>query len=225
MADPVLVDHFRAQVVLQGKTALPEDRWVNNYCFRNDAVPGFTGDPIQVRIRKALSDFYSVAPTGQTAALRSFLTNLRLEAVTVNVYDLGIPPPRSPLVESMLVPLGASSTPVPEEAAVCCSYYAIQNRPRRRGRVYIGPLDVTALERTTTRVRTSDALRAVLSGCATRLMTGNGQSITWVILSGVDAAARVITGGWVDDAPDTQRRRGTAAAARTVWGAASTSAG
>lgn len=224
MADPVIADHYRAQAVFQGKTLLPEDRWVNTFVFRNDAVPGFTGDPIQVRIRKALSDFYTVAPTGQTAPLRSFLTNLRSEPVTVNVYDLGTPPPRSPLVESFPCGLGAGTTPVPEEAAICLSYYAVQNAPRRRGRLFIGPLDVSALERATARVTTAATLRAVLAGCGTRLMSGNGQSITWVLLSQMDAVTRVITGGWVDDAIDTQRARGTKASARTGWGAPSVSA-
>jgi hypothetical protein len=211
-------------VVFQAKTNLPEDRWVNNFVFRNDVPEGFVGDNPRTRIKRAVAQFYNVAPQGQTATVRSFLTNLRLEQVTVNVYDLGTPPPRAPMVETFQCGLGTGTSPVPEEAAVCLSYYATQNTPRRRGRIYLGPLDTSAMVRTTERVRTSDALRAVLAGAAARLMTGNAEYVTWVLLSQVDAATRVITGGWVDDALDTQRRRGPKTMARSSWGSPSVSA-
>ncbi len=223
MADPVLVDHFRAQVVFQGTSGLPEDKWVNNFVLRNDDQAQLFSDSVAVRVRKVLSDFYNLVNAPETVAVRAFLTSLRLPTVTVNVYDLGTPPPRVPAVQTFECVLPSETQPVPSEAAVCLSYYAGQNRPRRRGRVYIGPLALLALERTVNRVKVNAAMQRVLNAAAGKLMTGNGQALTWVLLSQADAATKVITGGWTDDALDTQRRRGTAPSGRLTWGAPSVS--
>jgi hypothetical protein len=222
MADPIITDHFRAHVIFQGLTNLPEDRWVNNFVFRNDVDNQFVGDPIHVRIRKALSDFYNVAPPGAgQVALASFLTPLRSATVTVNVYDLGQPPPRAPKIETFTAQLTGTTTVLPEEDAVCLSYYATRNMPRRRGRIYAGPFASHAAQAGPTRARVNPNLLNCLKATASRLMTGNGQNVTWTLLSSTDGVTRVITGGWVDDAWDTQRRRGTKALVRETWGAPS----
>jgi hypothetical protein len=50
------------------------------------------------------------------------------------------------------------------------------------------------------------------------------ENVTWVMVSGggtvapIDPpGAKVITAGWIDDAFDTQRRRGRDASSRTLW--------
>ncbi len=110
------------------------------------------------------------------------------------------------------------SNPLPTEVAACLSYVADRNLPRNRGRIYLGPLGTNALVTSAGRVLVSPAFRTALRESAARLQGANGQSISWHLYSTVANQMKLITGGWVDDAFDTQRRRGTAPTVRETWG-------
>jgi hypothetical protein len=93
---------------------------------------------------------------------------------------------------------------------------------RHRGRVYIGPLDNAALGAGVNGPGVSAACRDALAAAAALLMTNvntiAGGTHYWGIWSRKDSVIYPITSGYIDDAFDTQRRRGIGATARTTWG-------
>jgi hypothetical protein len=221
MADPVLNDIKKVQVVFQGPTGLPEDQYVNTWYFRNDMLPPEDG---YAQMKTVLDRFYTgVNPNGQIVA--GLLAGYINAAFNYHMYDLGQAPPR---VRTTLaaVPLTARTAGgFPAEVAVCSSYYAGVNRPRRRGRHYIGPLAYAVgssvpsnSEQAVTVLARQTIAQAALDVASTSL------GVTWVLVTrgGVvapvePASAQVVTAGWVDDAFDIQRRRGRKAAVRTAW--------
>jgi len=97
---------------------------------------------------------------------------------------------------------------------------------RRRGRLYIGPIALasgtTVDSSTTVPLRVATALRTDLGIAALFVRDGilglTGGSF-WTIKGLQNAQVGVeIVGGWIDDAFDTQRRRGPKTTARTQWG-------
>jgi hypothetical protein len=118
--------------------------------------------------------------------------------------------------------VGSMSGGFPHEVAMCLSYrgqaeVGVPQR-RRRGRIYIGPLsDQTGnISRSGGDVRPSDNARATVANAAARLRNRSGPAI-WATLSSTDGVAVPVVNGWVDNAYDTQRRRGTKATLRTTW--------
>lgn len=221
MADPILPDYYRAQFIMRGPSGLPEDVFVNNFVFRNNNIgstpAGFADD-----IKAALQEFYSTAvntPNSGSQLVSTYLTANRNDVVDVVVYDLGQTPPRSPIKRSFtMTKPTATTTGPPEEVAVCLSYYAGRPLPRYRGRIYLGPLTASAVAFTAGKSIVTEPFRQALGASAARLMARPGMS--WCVLSPTRGEASIITGGWVDNAFDTQRRRGVAPSARSLWGAA-----
>lgn len=219
MADPILNDFFRAQVVLKGKSGLAEDVYVNNFVFRNDqGVVADVNDAADA-IAARLSAFYTT-PGANGARVGQYLSGRAIQQqAEIRVYDLGQAPPRMPHVRPL--DLGAlSGTGLPEEVALCLSYYAGRPLPRRRGRIYVGPLADTAVQTGTGNVEPHPSFRQTLAQAAAGLASQSATAqVRWHLLSQTDQSAHMITGGWIDNAFDTQRRRGSKATARTTWGA------
>lgn len=90
---------------------------------------------------------------------------------------------------------------------------------RRRGRIYLGPFGQTVLGTTAvTSDRPLAAAVTAIANAATALATATaGAVVPWVIYSPTNGSGAVVTDGWVDNAFDTQRRRGVAATSRTLW--------
>lgn len=92
-------------------------------------------------------------------------------------------------------------------------------KARRRGRVFVGPLNNAALNEDTPTCPLSAAFTLALRSAGSRLITDlasdgvNG----WGVWSRRDKAVRLVTGGWTDDAPDIQRRRGITPTTRALW--------
>jgi hypothetical protein len=214
---------MRAQVVLQGKSGKPEDVFVNTYHFV--ATSGGIGDAGV--IRDHLVELYNVVPPGAgLRAIASDLSNVCLRtanASKVKVYNLADPMPRIPFsFDWTLGPsLAATGIELPAELAVCVSYYATLNRPRMRGRAYIGPwVSVQEDVGTTERSRPPAVIRDSLAATFKRLIDKPAEVVQLAVYSTVDSVARVVTNGWVDDAWDIQRRRGQDAETRTLFAGA-----
>jgi hypothetical protein len=97
---------------------------------------------------------------------------------------------------------------------------ATRPRARDRGRVYIGPLSASGCisqEATTLRPFVSDNLRNTLIDAGRRLANFAGLPATWVVWSRKAAAVHNVVALSVDDAFDTQRRRGERPNVRTTW--------
>ncbi len=212
MADPVINGVMRVQVTLPSVTALPEDDIVNTWAFAGQWQQ--SGNVAMEGIRLALADFY--ASWGQWRPFE--LVN---SPAIIKFYDLGFPPPRIPFETSFVIARNGAMA-APEEVAACLSFYSIRNLPRHRGRVFLGPLSVDSYSRANGHTRLSQAFREAMSLAALTLrdsMVANGTP--WQVVSQVDMAARPITGGWIDNALDTIRKRGPKPTARTEWGGSS----
>lgn len=217
MPDPVLADFFRAHVVFHGPSGLPEDIYVNSgWCFRDDSVVPDISNTADT-IRDVVAAFYNKIIGG--VQMGQWMPSYIADLVDVFVYDLGETPPRTRISRSFTLAGQSTDRSLPEECCACISYVAGENQKRNRGRMYIGPLVVNAVESASGSVR-----GVLLPALIARLKAGmedvfnTTEDVTWHLLSKADGAAKMITGGWVDNAFDTQRRRGVAATTRSNWG-------
>jgi hypothetical protein len=218
MADPIIPGGLRVQFILRGRTGLPEDRYITTWAFQTiDGLPPTVGQ--NVAAKDLVSEFYTGVTAPQVAALRSYLGSAVDQPNTeARVYRLGDSVPRQPTIYP--INLGAiTTTGIPSEVAAVASFYATRNLPRRRGRIYFGPLGgTTQLATATGNIILQPALINALVESSRRLRAAApAQGLNWSVLSQVDGVMRPVTAGWVDNAWDTQRRRGETASARTVW--------
>ncbi len=223
MADPIIPGGIRVQHVMPAKSGLPEDRFITTWAFKTlDGLP-----PTAAHLASAadvVTAFFNTVTAPATVGITAHLSRyINGPAVECRVYRLGDSVPREPTVFPR--PLIISSTSQgPSEVALCASFYATRNLPRRRGRVYVGPLGntTTSIDQGdgTQPTRPSLSLRNSLIGAMTGLRTqAAAAGIPWGVLSGLDVEIRPVTAGWVDNAFDTQRRRGEEASSRLTWAA------
>jgi hypothetical protein len=127
--------------------------------------------------------------------------------IRFKAYDLGESPPRTPFDGGALT-VATGSASLPSEVAICISYWnGLVPRPRKRGRLYLGPLVQSVIDNTATVPRVTTTARSTIAGAGSDLIADN-TVVTWGILSEADAVIRTIEHGYVDDAFDIQRRRG-----------------
>jgi hypothetical protein len=221
MADPILTDIWKCQATFKGFSGLPEDQFVNNFYFRDD--PGLVEDPVGA-IKRVMDAFYNTPAPGTNRAISSFFASGVVGLPEYRIYDLGEPPPRTRRTEIGSA-LAAHSGTLPWEVALCMSYFAGTNTPRRRGRVFIGPLTNAAVSETLGRPGVNSVLLDTVADRASA-MGRTTENVTWVMVTEggtkppLEAPnARVVTAGWVDDAWDTQRRRGLDASTRKTFSA------
>ena len=215
MALPVITDHWHAMAVFQGVSGLPEDRFVNNFYFRNDDIPDNT--VMLNAVTRVVQDFYDDTDTqGTVNPPGLFMPGNGLQGATLKLYDLGFPPPRVPLEAALDISL-AGTDPLPYEVSVVASFHNGGPGPRNRGRIYLGPLNQSALIVETGFTRVNPDLQQALIESMER-MQGTSENLTWVQLSQANAETYPVAGGWVDNAFDTQRSRGIAPSARQTWG-------
>jgi hypothetical protein len=204
----------RAMVALENVSRKPEDRFVNVFHFAGDKE-GQNGQDIV----DALTSFYVEPLEVGGVPISGFLSEYVVRAAPqphqIHLYDLADPTPRAPRSFPLVLAVTESPDPLPNEVAVTLSFYADRNIPRHRGRIYFGPLNRNAAQEGTSDMRTGGGLRIALSGAAAR-MAAEGPA-EWQVFSPTDGVARTITAGWVDDALDTQRRRGADPTGRTVF--------
>jgi hypothetical protein len=213
---PYPADLFTAQWIWEGASQLAEDAYVNTYHFKNDAVVTGNFDNIVDLLR----DFYTAAPPDQTNKISEYMTT---EAITgkwtCKIYDMSDAKPRVPVYEDTgMAPISQSST-LPTECASVLSFQgeriAGEVQARRRNRVYLGPFMITGLSEG----RVSNGLVELILFAAKELLRASNASVAWqwVIYSPSNNDIVAIEDGWVDNAWDTQRRRGQRATARGTW--------
>jgi hypothetical protein len=220
MADPILPGSIRAQVIFKGPSGLPEDVYVNSFVFNLSTTTEPTATLYET-IANDLRDFYDIAHAPAGNPIKLFFPAFLANQVEMKFYWLGQAPPREPFLQTRLITTDGSSQALPSEVALCASYYADRNLPRQRGRIYIGPFTVGALSggAGAPAIPVSGLIDAV-RWSSQWLANQGGTSYVWSILSGADGVSRGITNGWVDNAFDTQRRRGEEASTRSTWQAA-----
>jgi hypothetical protein len=211
---------MRAQVVFQGMSNTPEDVVVNTYHFVSPDYAIVNRDLVRDYLVELYNTTVPAPGTGKIAeSMSSFLSRVA-NASKIKVYDLAEPKPRTPTTYSWTLAAnsGGALVELPAEVAVCASFYALQNRPRYRGRVYLGPWVSNVLQDALNdRSRPQTTLIDTIAGAFNRLLLKPGTGPKLAIQSNADGQARIATNGWVDDAWDTQRRRGQDAKSRTLF--------
>lgn len=182
---------------------------MNTFHFTCTAIDEGTRNAIQA----SLVDFYEAFDTYKSS--RQDWANARLRW-----FDLSDPEPREPVEDELFGLTSGTATPVAREIAVCCSFAGdfVSGFPasRRRGRVYLGPIGGTCWD--SVGLLAPSLVTAVVTGANLLLSDSNAASDwAWVVYSPTGNTAYPVTSGWVDNAPDIQRRRGTAATTRTAF--------
>lgn len=203
-------------------TQLPEDVATNTLYFLNN----WSAPPDESQ-RAALQTLLNTFYTNVFTAVKMSPVIVRSQ-IRALVYDNDSPEPRAPIADIGLT-LGSAlqgTSGTAEELAICMSFQAPrisgESQARRRGRIYLGPLDNSAFT-----VSSSSAFTAVPSAIRTGL-TGAMQTLRsdgvtagqqWSIWSRANGESYLVTNGWVDNALDVQRRRGNRTTVRTTWAA------
>lgn len=210
----------RAQVVFQGSSGKPEDRYVNTFHFEQNGGAGPITDATRNEIGTRLIAFYNTAG-GSGNPLSKYISSevLRTSGSSqIRMYDLGDAEPRPVVVSNWT--LGAVTDPgrLPGECAIVGSFYGTRNLPRQRGRIFVGPLNLNALAQNTARPHAGFIAALVEQMHLLANPTGGAPLAEWVVLSTVAGAhMHQVTDGWCDDSFDTQRRRGIASSARSTF--------
>jgi hypothetical protein len=130
----------------QGGTGLPEDRLVNTFHFQEEG-PDYAS--LSAASAGALANFFSgvgIAPNAQSASIESYLSPWVSGLWEIRTYNMELPGtklnPRVPTIYPQTQLSFGSGTGVVEEVAVVGTFYGAKPvTRRRRGRVYIGPLN------------------------------------------------------------------------------------
>lgn len=166
---------YHVQVSLEGKTGAPRDRIVNT--FSVEATPG-ADPTREAGIANAFRDFYLIAPASKTRMAdflsraierTGAVHTVKVYNIETNAQELGTAPLGTPV---KVLPFTLPAAPfgpfsLPNELAVVLSLEAIGHdtaavevddgnaatpnprpRSRRKGRVYLGSLNSTALDTT-----------------------------------------------------------------------------
>ena len=200
--------------------------WVSNTADNDEA--GVTA--MFTAFNAAIDNFYNADQAGEPEPNRlSQWLSSRLDrnAVTFRYSLIDLPTGELIRVNEIagLIQPANSSTSLPFEVAVCCSFRGVQGGPnpaRRKGRVFIGPLINSVLETNIPSVYPAprQAFVDVLVSAGDQLIsagdidTDEGQLGIW---SRTDKVVYPVLSGYVDNAYDTQRRRGNDPSSRTSF--------
>lgn len=221
-----------ATVTLNKTSGVPEDAEQNQFALlsNNPLVP----DVPTTLVTPALDQFFE-----ELAPYMSGTISRAANAHTVEYYDvtdhLDGSAHGSPFAAEMwtLSTAGQGGRSAPDECAICITLYgegrqaaavgpAGGPRPkqRRTGRLYIGSLGDNSYDSVDNGVRVTDACRGTFAAALANLVDTLNEPAAHTSLcvwSRADAAMRECVGGHVDNALDTQRRRGVAPTRRTTF--------
>lgn len=228
---------IRAQVTIPRDSNIAADVTTNVFHFSTiNALPATLE-----KLATALVNFYKQAGGAGENALVAYLSAVTNPAAAiVRMWNLDDPKPRVPVYDSGK-DLGISGgTALPSEVALVGTYQADKAsgvpQARRRGRIFLGPLSDLARDGAGNLGRPNGVAITALNLSMSRLAAASEADAdwNWVVYS---AGARdnsnqeipykdrpllapefaAVTNGWVDNAFDTQRRRGEIATAKTAW--------
>jgi len=190
---------YQFQVRLQGVTGLPKDVYENVLYFETGAPDTVQGTCDAIKAKYIAANFIG-----------------GVNSVEVRAYELT---GGQPVASSGPSPKSAVAVSWPHEVAICLSYATVddvaQSTKRRRGRIYLGPLGGSIPP--SDQLRPTATYRNIILDFGTGLaQIGFASNTTWMLYSRVDQVAAKIESMWVDDAWDTQRRRGLSPTTRTV---------
>lgn len=212
---------YRAQVILPFFTNLPEDVIVNQFHFEAEPTDvDIVGPQIATALDTFYTSLYGAVGTGRVSYIDWPL-------VYCKVFALADPPPRVPWISpSFGITAGSLASQIPTEVACVLSFQAAPESgvryQRLYNRIYLGGIPQTAI--TVSAVdefpRFSTAFTDTIKAAALALLdSGESSGAFWRQVSRATGStiAREIVGGWVDNGPDTQRRRSVLSTLRNNW--------
>lgn len=211
-----------AQVTIPHRSLVAADNVMNTFHFTTFGDPALAAENARTRLNR----FYNDIPDEGSVPLKNFWSGeLNPAQARIKVYDLSDPEPRVPVMDEPLGLTAASplsSDNLPGEVCLAFSYRAALesgvSRARSRGRIYFGPLNRAVLSGANDfPARPTAAL--ILNGrmACKELADDNDDGLRWVVWSRRDEEAYEIVAGHVDNAFDTQRRRGVEMTVRGGW--------
>ncbi len=238
---------FKAVVVLAPKSGLPEDERVNDFYFVQYDLGTGTNETVD-DIRDRLVSFYNTIHAPATKSISQLLgdqVSRATNACSIVCYEKNLAFPDglwgSPAgVRNFTMGVADVTEGLPAEVAIGLSFHAdlddvpetaanptpppltIRPAARRRGRVYLGPWSRTNVLGAD--VATGDGIPAtmvlnVIANSAGFLLAQNtGVDLKWSTWSPTGSEYHDVVGGYVDNAFDTQRRRGSAPTNRGTFG-------
>lgn len=200
----------RAQVILQSANGVPADAATNTFSFRWPDTEDYSTE-----VTAILKAFYDDVG-GYISPL------IQQNGHLIKFVDHEGPAPQYPFAETSFN-LAAAPTGVafPREVALVMSFQADRsagvNQKRRKGRIYLGPLN-TAGNLATGLVL--PAMCTTVNTAAEEIQTAC-QAVSvllyWTVWSTMNASSSIVANGWCDNAWDTQRSRGNVATTRSTW--------
>lgn len=242
--------YLRSQTVIPTTGTAPDSVVVWNLHW-SEITGGETREAAAINLCGRITNFInSITPQTMDGSL-GWASYMRPNQAYTNVYDLVEPKPRVPFHTQTTASAVAPATTawdLPPEVALCVSYQStrISGKPqnRRRGRLFVGPLQVYQVAALDIAQPTTAACDALCTKVRTNLQPGTVAQIRFSVLSrqtwaGLapgekppvdpntgerpfpeipgnlgDAMANVVE-FWCDNAWDTQRRRGIRATTRS----------
>ena len=213
---------YRVQHWLQHANGLNRDRFVNTWYF-------LTSGPVTTnfdQLALAVHGFYLRDPSGSAGPVSNGLSGIADGIGSgIKIYDMADAKPREPKYEvdyAAFTAAGGTGN-LPSEIAVCLSYQAALptdvSVKRRRGRLYIGPINSVATTSSTgnNECFVNPTFRAsVVQSAFDTATEANALGFRWSVYSPTGNATYPITSFWCDDAFDVQRRRGIRPTTRDV---------
>lgn len=220
-----------AVVRMTASSGLLEDEIVNTFAFRQSIPPD--EDDFH-EMTQLIDDFYNTVPAGYSRPAH-FISEMVSRSAThhIDYYKIQTGGLGSPIwTDDWLGPAspGSANLNLPSEVAAVLSFHgdlsgvleeagATRPKARRRGRIYFGPLTTDAIDTTQDSPLLRDSLLLPLRSNAVQLIDDSlTQSHVWCVWSRANAELYPVVGGWTDNAPDTQRRRGKASLSRVTFG-------
>lgn len=199
---------IRVQVALHNDSGLDEDDVVNTWHFTGSA-----NSTDGAAIVDHLETFYD--------AFDDWLSNTLSGSCTAKLYNIDALPSGPPFYTETFTITPGTGQSLPSEVALCLSYQAAQtpglDQRNRRGRIYLGPF-ADAANTTSGVARPNSTMIGIIGTAATALATAAfGTGTPWHVYSSTLGTSAPVVDGWIDNAWDTQRRRGVAPTTRTTW--------
>ena len=199
----------RAQVILKTADGIPANFLSNSWAFQLTTPASQTA-----AVTTALVAFYNIARAYYGPAVAQNGHEIKYSELP------GVKPNYPFDVDTWNFSSAPVGTALPREVAACLSFQGARAagapQARRRGRVYLGPLSTNAL---TGELIATGMLTAVASAANTlrTAIPAIAADCWWGVWSHAESHLVPIVDGWVDNAPDTQRRRGVKASSRTTF--------
>lgn len=213
---------IRATVNFVTRSGIPRDNFTNTLWFDDTVEEGLVdaAEDLLPIIQAFYTDVFDSISCANYVAFGGDTTS-----VFVDFVDWSQPTPRVPY----RLNFGSSAwtygvSVIPTEVTAVLSFQAAElpgaRQERRRGRIYIpGVRDSWLTQASAGAYPTfnNTVLTNLTTGAETLQAAAIANLRPWVVYSRVLGTAADVTNGWVDNSPDTQRRRSVDAASRTAW--------